>query len=983
VPRPAARRFVGRTHELAQLSAVVDLAVSGTPGVAVVSGDAGVGKTRLLEELASRSRAAGHTVLLGACVQFGDFALPYVPIVDALHALEASPDGARLLRAEAARRPVLTRLLPHLIEAGDVVRPGHELAEGLAQVQLFEALHGIVVALAETAPVLFVIEDLHWADRSTRDLIAFLARTLRSGRVALIVSYRSEDVNRRHPLRPLLAELARRADVERIDVSGFSHAEVAELLHNTIDGPIEPQLLERVFARSEGNAFFAEELLRASARPHQNALPEALVDVLLTRVEALHEDSRRTLRLAAVAGRRSTHDLLVEAADADPDQTEDALRDAVEAGLLVNIDDAYAFRHALLQEAVYGDLLPGERIRLHARFAELLEQRHAAEGAASEVSMAELAHHRLASHDFPRAFVALVAAADEAEEVAAPAEALRHLEQALGIIGEVDATADRFGLLVRATEAAAASGESGRAVTHAAAAVIAADANGDLHQRAERRERLARAQLEVDQPAAATAAQAVEMLKGTAPSKVRARSLATYGRTLLSTDPVLAETLLSESIEVAEAVGADAIAADALVTRALMVTRGLIPGDAAELLALAVERASAAPDGLATELRTRRFQSVQLLENGRIADALTVARQGVQLSERAGLSWSSYGLDLQLIRGWALSANGEWDDVLRASLHAAYAPTSPGRVLATQALAVLVARGDPTADDLLRQLRGTGDVWGELQLDMCEVDLLLQRDDPEAALAIVEGALSARGEHYAGETEGVLLSARAAMASAALAIRARAAGDLRKAAALAETAAAHVELAQTHAAACRPSRPPAVWMWVLWTIAEAARATGSPATPEWAAVVAEADRAGRVENAAAARLRLAESALDSGDRGAETVAVLRAALATAQRLGAEPLILRAHDLARRARLEAELGLPPALASATKNLALTAREAEVLRLLTDGLTNRQIGRALFISDKTASVHVSNILGKLGATTRTEAAALARQQGLLAG
>jgi len=172
-------------------------------------------------------------------------------------------------------------------------------------------------------------------------------------------------------------------------------------------------------------------------------------------------------------------------------------------------------------------------------------------------------------------------------------------------------------------------------------------------------------------------------------------------------------------------------------------------------------------------------------------------------------------------------------------------------------------------------------------------------------------------------------------------------------------------------------------MWVLWTIAEAVRATGSPATAEWAAVVAEADRAGRVENAAMARFRFAESALDAGDRSAETIEALQAALTTAQRLRAQPLIDRARDLARRARLETELGLPSALAASTKNLTLTAREAEVLRLLTDGLTNRQIGRALFISEKTASVHVSNILGKLGATTRTEAVALARRQGLLAG
>ena len=979
--RPAARRFVGRAHELGQLRALVEQAAAGRPGVAVVSGDAGVGKTRLLEELATRSRAAGHTVLIGSCVPFGDYALPYVPIVDALRALEATPDGASLLRAEAARRPVLSRLLPHLLD--DASRPGDELTEGLAQVQLFEALHGILVALAEKAPVLFIIEDAHWADRSTRDLIAFLARTLRMGRVALVLSYRSDDVNRRHPLRPLLAELARRPDVERVELSGFSHAEVAELLHNSIEGPIEPQLLQRVFARSEGNAFFAEELLRASARPRTNALPEALVDVLLTRVEGLADESRRTLQLAAVAGRRTTHTLLVEAAADDPDQTEAALREAVDAGLLVNVDDSYAFRHALLQEAVYGDLLPGERVRLHARFAELLEQQQELEGANSHVGMGELAHHRLASHDYPRAFVALVAAASEAEDVAAPAEALHHLEQALSIIDMTDGSHDRLALLIRATQAAAASGDPARAVVHAAAAVAAADAQGDVLMRADTRERLARMRIENNDDCGTPAGEAVELLAGTPPSRVLARSLATYGRTLLAVDPPRAEELLAEAISVAEAIGADATAADAMVTRGLMAIRGLIPGDPADILARAVERAAAAHHGLASGLRARRFQSVHLLENGRIAEALEVAAAGAELSERAGLSWSSFGLDLQLIRGWALAAKGEWDDVLRVSLDAAYAPTSPGRVLATQALAVLVARGDPAAEQLLGQLRGTGDVWGELQLDMCEVDLLLQRDQPQAALDVVTRTLAARGEQYAGETEGVLLAARAASALAMLASKARAAGDVATADAHADAAEEYVELATSTVAICRPAHPPAVWLWVLWTMAEAARAAGSPAQTEWAAVVSEADLAGRVEAGAAARLRFAEAGLDAGDRSDDVIGALRDSLATAQRLGAAPLLARGHDLARRARLEAELGVTPAPSSSAKNVTLTAREAEVLKLLTDGMTNRQIGRALFISEKTASVHVSNILGKLGATTRTEAAAVARRQGLLAG
>jgi DNA-binding CsgD family transcriptional regulator len=320
--------------------------------------------------------------------------------------------------------------------------------------------------------------------------------------------------------------------------------------------------------------------------------------------------------------------------------------------------------------------------------------------------------------------------------------------------------------------------------------------------------------------------------------------------------------------------------------------------------------------------------------------------------------------------------------VLRVSLDAAYAPTSPGRVLATQALAVLVARGDPAADDLLRQLRGTGDIWAELQIDMCEADLLLQRGEPAAALSIVERALAQRRTNYVGETEAILLAARAAMALAALAGSARAAGDADAAATHAEAAARYADVAQLNAAA-RPTPPPAIWLWVLWTRAEARRAAGSSTSDDWAVVAAEADRACRVEDGAAARLRQAEAALDAGDRGDPTVTALRAVLSTAAQLGARPLLERAHDLARRARFEAELGVPASLPASTKSVSLTAREAEVLRLLTDGMTNRQIGRSLFISEKTASVHVSNILGKLGATTRTEAAALARRQGLLAG
>ncbi|MGH8888654.1 MAG: helix-turn-helix transcriptional regulator, partial [Acidothermaceae bacterium] len=976
-------------------------AASGQPGFAIISGDAGVGKTRLLEELASRAAAAGHTVLIGSCVQVGDFGLPYLPIIDALRAVEATETGAALLEAEVVRRPALGRLLPQLAAAPTPVptsatQPGQlgQFGEGLAQVQLFEAVHGIMLALAEQAPVLLVVEDLHWADRSTRDLLAFLARTLRTGRITIVASYRSDDVHRRHPLRPLLADLARRPDIERIELAPFSRAEMAELLAGLASDAIDPQLFERVFTRSEGNAFFAEELMRAagggSALRDTRGLPVALADVLLTRTEALSASARTVLRLTAVAGRRASHDLLVEAAESAPVQTEEALRESIEAGLLVSDGDTYAFRHALLQEAVYGDLLPGERVRLHGRFAELLAKGSVAERLGPGVRTAELAHHRLASHDLEGAFEALVEAAEHAESVAAPAEALRHLEQALELVPRLGG-APTIDLLERAADAAAAVSDIDRAVAHAEASVIAADEGGDACARSRVNERLARLRHEAGQPAAAEAGAAAVAVLSDAPTAARAQALATWARTIMRAEPLRADRLLSEAIAVADQTGAGAIAADALVTRGLMVRWGEIDGDVGELFAEAIRRAAADPCGLSSQMRALRFSAVQLLDSGRIDEALRAADAGVELSAKAGLNWSSYGLDLRLLRGWALSAVGRWDEVLQASLDAAYAPTSPGRVLATQALGVLVARGDPAADGLLERLRGTGEWWAELQLDLCEINLLLQRGQPAAALAIAERTLPAIPHH--SETEVLLLGARASTALAQLASAARLAGDVEAADGCAARAARYAEIARDEVAP--HDAIPATALWSAWTAAEVLCAEGRPSAKAWAAVVELAEAAGRVEDIAAASLRQAEAALDAGDRGSDTVAALQRSIELATRLGARPLLAAAEEIVRRSRLEVEVRLPSSglgvvrtapgagqLSGGTAS-ALTPREAEVLELLGQGLSNRQIGKALFISEKTASVHVSNIIGKLDAASRTEAVVVARRRGFLGG
>lgn len=388
----------------------------------LVAGDAGVGKTRLLTELTNLAEQRDMRVLVGGCMETGDVGLPYVPFVDAFRDLGVRPDEAELVSSLVGTVPNLGRLLPALGEGRGSAPPPNDEFE---QVELFGGVLSLLVRLSELAPLVLVIEDLHWADRSTRDLLAFLVRTLRSGRITLIASYRSDELHRRHPLRPLLGELVRISDIERIELPPFNRMELTEHLEALVGERVDAAAVDRILSRSEGNAFFSEELVAAGAISEEVVLPEALADVLRDRIDGLSESAQELLKLASVAGRRVSHRLLAAAASHPEAELEVGLREAIAGQVMVAdpMAETYRFRHALLQEAVYGDLLPGER-RHHGTYARLFAESGYA---------AELAHHCLAGHDLPGALAAMVRAATEATSVSAPAEALGHLTRALEI----------------------------------------------------------------------------------------------------------------------------------------------------------------------------------------------------------------------------------------------------------------------------------------------------------------------------------------------------------------------------------------------------------------------------------------------------------------------------------------------------------------------------------------------------------------------
>jgi predicted ATPase len=358
--------LIARHEELAFLNAAATHAAASAPAVVVVGGEAGVGKTRLVNEAVSDLEANGFRVLTGACVELGGEALPLAPLVDAVRALERSLSTGELAAALGGARPMLARLLPELDTDGSATR-----AE-LQPARLYELVLGMLGRLAEDTPLALVVEDLHWADGLTLDLVAFLVRALRDVRVLVVATYRSDELHRGHPVRRLLTELERVRAVERLELRRFSREEVVQQLQAILGAAPEPALAEVVFERSEGNAFLVEEmLLVVESGAHE--VPPSLRDVLLARVERLSEPAQRVLRAAAAAGGRISEPLIAAVTGVAERDFLDALRETVEHHLLVVDGSGYRFRHALVRDAVYEEMLPGERVRLHASFGTAID----------------------------------------------------------------------------------------------------------------------------------------------------------------------------------------------------------------------------------------------------------------------------------------------------------------------------------------------------------------------------------------------------------------------------------------------------------------------------------------------------------------------------------------------------------------------------------------------------------------------------------
>ena len=595
-----------------------------------------MGKSRLIAELAELAHGRAATMVIGECLPLGDGEVPYAPIVGVLRSLVR--DGALTLTGpDPPAQDELVRLLPERSAA--TVPPSAMVPERPGSSgRLFERLLAVFAGLAREAPIVLAIEDVHWSDPSTRDFLTFLARGIRRERLTLILTYRNDEIHRRHPARRFLHELERSGQATRLELRGFGRRELGEQVTAILDEEPPPELLDNLLDRAEGNPFFTEELLATVHEPGA-PLPESLRDTMLYRVEGSSPQVRDVLRVAAVTGREVDHALLRDVSGIDSDDLLDAVREAVRTHLLVENPrtGAYAFRHALLREAVYHDLLAEERRTLHLELARTLSQ--GIDTAGDRGGSAELAHHWYSARQWPEALAAAIDAGIEAEDVHAPSEALLQFERALELWDQVDPAATRLSrieVMQRASEVALLSGVAERAID-LARGTLDRLRPGDRVAIALAHERLGRYLWVAGRGEEALPEYrlAVELMP-TSVSRERALVLAAEAQALmLSSLTDLSERRCEQALEIATGIGADEIRAHVLNTVCSnLANRGEFErAVASSRQALEVARRL----GLVEEVgRAHVNGSSALDQGGMVRESIALARQGLETARALG-----------------------------------------------------------------------------------------------------------------------------------------------------------------------------------------------------------------------------------------------------------------------------------------------------------------------------------------------------------
>jgi DNA-binding NarL/FixJ family response regulator len=917
--------LIGRLSELAVLTDALADAAAGTGRLVLVEGDAGVGKTRLVQEFADRAARDGATVLSGGCLQL-EADIPYAAFDEAL-------PGA-FFTGTADRATEFRRVAEAIAAAGQ--------------------------------PVVLVLEDLHWADASTRDLLVFLQRALRHSPVLQVGTHRSGEVGGDHPVAGMVAELARLPHTERLRLAPLNPKETTELARGLLG--VEPggEMVKVLLSRAEGNPFFTEELI--AAWPARGEVPQTVREVVITRLARLTEGARQLSRLASVIGRTVSHDLLAELAGLSEVDIGGSVRDLIHHGQLVTAgEDGYAFRHALIREAIYADLLPGERRAAHARVAKLL--------AARPTPVAELAHHWDAAGEVAEALVASVRAGESAAAAFAHAEAHAHYERALRRWREALEPAALTGLdldtvLERAAAAASIASRNKRAVELTRERLALLDPVASPEKAALAYAELAhRAWASADWPLARSSnLRALELIPPESPSRV-AIMAHRAGLAMLSSRHRDALRFARELLPVASSAGDTTSYARGLMVLGICSIGVGHVEDGLSYLRQHLE--------LATSTRVPRLLGVNYANHSealvwvdRPEEALSLVREGIARATEFGFDFYLLLIVGNQVR--ALAELGRWEEALDSSDD----PTDQGADAFTRLPVdltradVLLKRGDFSAAAALlatsaEVLTGQDDVQFGTELSALQALLAVAENRwLDARAAVSEGlrvALSADNQHRAARlvSVGVRVEADAGLTD-----------SLARAGEILSAGETHLSGLQVDGAVLLPRTS----RFLALARAELSR-LDTPSPDAWASVASTAAHDRHLLGYA--RFREAEALLVTRGSRQQATAALTEAATIATALKAAPLASQIQTLVERARLV--LPTPAPAPAEADPFGLTAREAEVLALVGRGLTNAEIAEELFISVKTASVHVSNILRKLGLKSRIQAAAVAQRRG----
>ncbi|WP_454197902.1 ATP-binding protein [Nocardia sp. Marseille-Q1738] len=935
VSLPVCGAFVGRAAEVAALQdAYRDPAVH----TVLVAGEAGIGKSRLIAEFTTRV-GAQTVVLRGRCPEFGAKGMPFAPFVAVMRALLRDQGVDALAALLPVAQPALARWLPEL-----AARSGAAQAD-TDRIRLFGEILTVLEQLASVKPVVVVLDDLHWADDASLELLAFLVANLAQRDLLLVGTYRPADSE---PLRRLVAGWRRDPGVRLLTPAPLTKHEVGRQLAALLGREPEPGAIARVFERSKGIPLFVEAL-----GPAPEDTPADLSELLLGYLSDLPDHTGSVLRLAAVAGSPIRHTLLQGATDLAEDALASALHQLVDQQLLVATDTGYEFRHILIRDAVYDDLLPAQRKHLHAKLSQAL----AAERGADRSS--ELAYHAYAAGDLPLALEAAWHAAADAENAGAHGDQVHHLDRVLELwdrtpeaASRVDA--DRLGVLEAIVAACHRGGVIERGITAADEALAAIDATAEPERAARLHHYRAGLRNQSSSGGEDDLLAALALLPADRPTVLRGEVLAELAAArVFSRDSAAAESDARAAVDVAEQLGDRGLAARAYAYL------GLATADRPEAMAH-FERAHAAATAARdpeTLLTVVLWEAALLVASGANEAAIAAIQQGLRAAHET-YRFVDAGPILLVKWAQALTALGRWNealDLIDESLTERLPPLSTAALLLCHA-EIMLARGDTdaaatstkTAQPLLGDRR-----WArqyQIQLHAVQSEIAHAAGNPQRAAEIGAATLTA---------DDLAAHHHEAWALAAVVARTRCATMVLDA--VIERLPVTTAVDAAHRNTCRAVR------------------SGRPA--DWTAAVSSWRALRRPFELARSLLESGEAELATGDRSAARTA-LRTVLELAGELQAPPLREQAEHLADRAGivLDGPADRAP-VAQRPSTAGLTPRELDVLRLVATGASNRQIAAELFISANTAGVHVSRILTKLGAATRTEAAAIARDRGLL--